>query len=79
MRRLAVASALTLPMMVALAPSALAAKPTHQRLPSTPPTPNTPAALALMSRCLLVGWRAAGFVHKPLHAPTFSGRCLGWD
>jgi hypothetical protein len=39
MRRLAVASALTLPMMVALAPSALAAKPTHQRLPSTPPTP----------------------------------------
>jgi hypothetical protein len=39
MRRLAVASALTLPMTVALAPSALAAKPTHQRLPSTPPTP----------------------------------------
>ena len=39
MRRLAVVLALTLPMMVALVRSALAAKPTHQRLPSTPSTP----------------------------------------
>jgi hypothetical protein len=36
MRRLAVALTLTLPMMVPLARSALAAKPTHQRMPSTP-------------------------------------------
>jgi hypothetical protein len=36
MRRLAVALALTLPMMMAVSPSALAAEPTHQRLPSTP-------------------------------------------
>ena len=35
MRRLAVALALTLPMMMAVSPSALAPEPTHQRLPST--------------------------------------------
>jgi site-specific recombinase XerD len=40
--------------------------------------PSTPAALALMSRFLLVGWRAAGFVHKPARR-IFSGRYLGWD
>jgi len=39
---------------------------------------STPAALALMSRCLLVGWRAAGFVHKPARR-IFSGRYPGWD
>jgi Phage integrase, N-terminal SAM-like domain len=58
-------------------PSGSPGWPTRLGSDSTPP-PSTPAALALMSRFLLVGWRAAGFVHKPARR-IFSGRYLGWD
>jgi hypothetical protein len=55
MKRLAVALALTLPMLVAAAPSALAAKPTHERRP-VDPTPFTDTSCGFPVQIQSVGY-----------------------